>query len=205
MSVIGFAAEEIKAIETAAHVWVIVEENIFAALYVGNAHAFAATYGGDLVPALVLIAEYEQAKPLPTIYDGAELLAALHSLTYNICDNDGRSWLTPEGEAARRRLVQSVALELLTPGCPWVKVAETGSIRRVSFDLYEIGTLNPSEGSRARPYLMDGQPHQHEGFVTDRPWEAFKALWEMNDECHAHWLQRYEHDLRADAKRLGIV
>ena len=45
----------------------------------------------------------------------------------------------------RRRLMQSVAFELLTEGGPWVQVADTGSIRRVNFDLYEISSRNPAE------------------------------------------------------------
>jgi len=95
--------------------------------------------------------------------------------------------------------------ELLTEGGPWVQVADSGSIRRVNFDLYEISSRNPAEGARARPSLIGGKPHRHERFVTDRPWEAFAALWEMNDECYAHWLEGHERDLRAQAERLGIM
>ena len=71
--------------------------------------------------------------------------------------------------------------------------------------VYEISRRNPAEGARARPSLMDGRPQRHEGFVTDRPWESFAALWEMNDECHAHWLEGHERDLYAQAERLDII
>lgn len=182
-----------------------VEDGVFPGLYVANVRAYEATYREPEQPGEALAAEYAQAQPAPLTASGPELLEALHLLTYNVISNDGRSWLTDEGEAMRRRLMQSVAFELLTEGGPWVQVADTGSIRRVNFDLYEISSRNPAEGARARPYLMDGKPHRCEGFVTDRPWEAFTALWEMNDECHAHWLERHERELRDQAKRLGIL
>jgi hypothetical protein len=205
MSVLPYTAAEIKALETIAREWVNIEEGIFLSLYGANVCAYAASYRIPEQPGEALTAQYAQAQPAPLTASGPELLDALHRLTYNIFDNEGRSWLTLEGEAARRRLVQSVAFEVLTEGGPWVQVADTGSIRRVNFDLYEISSRNPSEGARARPYLIDGQPHRHEGFVTDRPWEAFTALWEMNDECHAHWLEGYERDMRAQAERLGLA
>ncbi|MFC5849632.1 hypothetical protein [Deinococcus petrolearius] len=194
-----------KALELVAREWVNVEEGVFPGLYVANLRAYAASYREPQPPGEALTSEYAQAQPAPITSSGPELLEALHRLTYNIVSNDGRSWLTAEGEAMRRRLVQSVAFELLTEGGPWVQVADSGSIRRVNFDLYEISSRNPAEGARARPYLIDGRPHRHEGFVTDRPWEAFAALWEMNDECHTHWLEGHGRDLRAQAKRLGIL
>lgn len=205
MSVIPYTAADVKALEMAAREWVNVEEGIFPGLYVANLRAYAASYREPQPPGEALTSEYAQAQPAPITSSGPELLEALHRLTYNIVSNDGRSWLTAEGEAMRRRLVQSVAFELLTEGGPWVQVADSGSIRRVNFDLYEISSRNPAEGARARPYLIDGRPHRHEGFVTDRPWEAFAALWEMNDECHAHWMEGHERDLYAQAKRLGIL
>lgn len=209
MSVLVYSAQELKAVEVVAREWVIVEEDVFSALYVANHRAYLESYaeGGDLNAqhALALRREYARAAPAPTPYTGDGLLGMLHRVTYNTITNNGRGMLDDLGEGMRRRLVQSVAFEVLTEGGPWVHVADLGNIRRINVDLYEISTRDPSEGHRARVYLMDGRPHRHEGHVTDKPWEAFERLWEMNDECHAHWLRGYEQDLREQARRLGII
>lgn len=209
MSVLVLCAQELKAVEIIARKWVNVEEDVFPALYVANHHAYSESYAkaGALSAGHVeaLRREYAQATADPKTYTGDELLATLHRVTYNTVTNDGRGMLDDQGEAMRRRLVQSVAFEVLVEGGPWVKVADLGSVRRVNFDLYEISSRDPGEGHRARVYLMDGRPHRHEGYVTDRPWEAFERLWEMNDECYAHWLRGYERDLAEQARRLGIL
>ncbi|GMA17028.1 hypothetical protein [Deinococcus metallilatus] len=215
MSVICFGASAIKALEVAARDLFFVESGhpveprTFEVLHVANARAYALSYAdGDLTPEAVeaLRQEYRQAQADPTPYSAAELLDMLHSLTYNCQSNGGTFTLEGDEEQARRRLMQSVAFEVMIEGGPAVPVADFGNIRRVNFDLYEITTRDPREGSRSRMYLVDGnKPHPHEGFITDQPWEAFTRLWEMHDDCAAHWLEGYERDLVEQARRLGII
>jgi hypothetical protein len=211
MSVIFHCPSEIKALQVAAHDLFRVENSapvtprVFEALHVANARAYAISdEGGDLDAEAVaeLRRLYAQAQPAPLTYTPAELLDALHGLTHN-CLSNGGTFTVESEEEQERRLMQSVAFEVMAERGPAVHVAAFGNIRRVSFDLYQITTGNPKEGPQGHIYLLEGsKPHPLEGFVTDRPWEAFTNLWKMHDDCAAHWEAAYEREMAAETQRL---
>ncbi len=214
MSVLVNRAEEIKALMRSAEilfpveVGAPVEPSIFERLHIANHRAYAISYDRrDLTAEEIqdIRASYAQAEATADRYDPAQLLDQLRTLQYNCQSNGGTYTVEDEDEAARRRLVVSVALEAMGVGGPFVRLAEFGHMRRPTLETFEITSRDHSQGHRSGVYLIDGKSHPLEGFTTEHPVAAFEALWALHDACAAHWAVEYEKALESQAKRLGVI
>lgn len=191
MSVIGFAADEIKSLESAArdicgdHVG----GDLWPALYVSNHNEFLERYAERHLTAEeaeALRREYAAApvRDQFTPKTPAELMVRLQSLSYN-CEN-----FTGDTEAARRALLDCVAFEAMTEGGPAVNLDAYASVQRLDFDTYRMTTINPLEGPRGKPYTFacaGGRAHPFEGHQTTDPRELFRLVWQMHDDCAADY------------------
>ncbi|MXV21317.1 hypothetical protein [Deinococcus xianganensis] len=212
MSVIVSTPEEMKDLLMSALDLFPVKEggpvapSIFERLHVANWRAYALSYfRRDLTPEEVqgIEAEYACAQPTGRRLDPAELLNVLHSLEYNCLSNGGTQTVQGDEEAARRRLVVSVAFEAMAVGGHWVKLAAFGHMRRPDLERYEITSRSDAVGRDGKVYLIEGRPHPLEGFITDNPVEAFARLWELHDTCIAHWDAEYERSMAQREERLS--
>ncbi|WP_135230727.1 hypothetical protein [Deinococcus fonticola] len=200
MSVIGFAADEIKSIEAAARE--ICGDHTggdhWPAFYVSNHSEYAERYESrSLTDAerVQLRREYAAApaRQQYTPTAPADLMTRLQSLLYNCEEFSG------DTETARRKLLDCVAFELMTEGGPAVNLDTFANVQRMDFNTYRMTTIDPREGARGRAYTfakLQGQPHPYEGHTTTDPRELFRMVWEMRDDCAA--------DYRAqDARRMA--
>lgn len=199
MSVIGFAADEIKSIEAAARE--ICGDHVggdhWPAFLVSNRNEYAERYESRSLTDTEreqLRREYAAApaRQQYTPTTPADLMTKLQSLFYNCEEFSG------DTETARRRLLDCVAFELMTEGGPAVHLDTFASVQRVDFNTYRMTTIDP-RCSVSKPYTfarLQGQPHPYEGHTTTDPRELFRMVWEMRDDCAA--------DYRAqDARRMA--
>lgn len=222
MSVIPYTAAEIKALEVAVSRLIPLERmvNPFPALYVANADAYSRSYDerrplteGEQAEH---VSEYEQAQPHPHPREdlcAADVLAMLHSLTYNCLTNGGTYTVSPQAEEARRAVVQSVVFECLTPNGRPVKLGEFAYIRRLSdgedlsMRIQLLTTDNPQQPYQCQDEDVNKMAAQYHGRVFrdgEIPF-AFKLAWAVNDLCGVQADAEYETALRAEAVKRGIT
>ena len=215
MSVIGFTAHEIKAVERAAVA--LCGEHlrgpIWGALYVANLRAEKLTYEHlDLTDdeQAHALAEYESAVvdvDSQDLQSAEDIFDALQKISYNIISNGGtRPLEAVEGmEQARRVVLDSVAFELMPVegSTRFIHLDAFAHIRRVDFDRYEISSRDPQNRTE-EIYLLGGLSHAHEGLITTDPREAFRKVWQMHDDCFTHWSVEYHNSLRRWAQERGL-
>lgn len=147
--------------------------------------------------------EYDAAPITEQLCEPNHLLGRLKFVDYNITSNGGcRPLEQTEHEAARRRIMDSVAFEAMPSfgSQQYFGVGSLGYICRVDFDTYEIHSHDPHELDG--PTTIGGELHPLEGQRFTDPREAFKRVWELNDACSAAWDAEYQAQMDAWKARL---
>lgn len=192
MSVIGFAADEVKSLEIYARdlCGEHVAGPLWAEMYVSNHNEHAETYGERRSLTDAEKGQYRReyaaapARDQYTPKTPEELMNRLQSLIYNCGEFAG------ELETARRMLLDCVAFELMVEGGPAVYLDAFASVQRVDFDTYRMLTTSTRPGGRQEPYRlvsMSGQPHPYEGLTVYDPRDLFRMVWQMHEDCAADY------------------